>query len=173
MLTKVATPMLLAALGFALAVAPLLTLLATSLLLPGLIAWMHDPAPGRPVGRTMLGFGAAAAYGPVAAMVRQGTSAPLSASLLPAAEALGLAWGAAGMGWILCQAFGLAFAAYAQRQASAEVKRLLRARRELEIEWDIAPKAAGPRGGVAGAAAASGGAGEALRLPVPPRAAAP
>lgn len=135
--------MLVAALGFTLAIAPALVLLSVVLLLPGIAAWWRDADPGKPTGRAALGFGVAGAYSSLQLHIRQGQSFELAASLLMNGQVVGAAWGAAVVGWLVGWLAELAFRRHLRCRAVAEAHNLMSRRRELEQEWDLPP---GPTG---------------------------
>ena len=78
-------------------------LLAVVLLAPGLAGLAAERTQGRPVGRGMLLCGLAASVTPIRALWEDGHT--LSGSLVLALDppTVGLAWAAAGAGWLLSQ----------------------------------------------------------------------
>ena len=128
------------ALGFCLALAPALTVLCLALLLPGIAAWYLDSAHGRPMGRTVLAFGAAGAFAPV---WRQVQHDPTMHGLLAEAvdvRAFGFAWGLAGIGWLIGRAAQLAIAIHHRTEANSRIRHLKARRHALETEWDFGPR---------------------------------
>lgn len=136
LISRATLPVMAAALGFAFTYAPGTTLFSILLLLPGLVAWWLDNDRGRPTGRAILGFGIAGAYGPLHVQLWQGGSLDLATSLLSLSAIAG-AWGAAGAGWLVGWAAGLAFRRKQRRLCAFELSRLAADRRELEVEWEL------------------------------------
>lgn len=140
LVTKMTVPVLMAGFGFTLAIAPMFTLLAVVLLLPGIVAWWADADPSKPRSRTILGFGVAGAFGPLQPYLRQGQFLEPATSLLTGMEAISIAWGAAAIGWVIGRTIELVLHWHLKRGASSAADLLRAERRRLELEWDLPPR---------------------------------
>lgn len=125
------------ALGFALAVAPAVTALCLALLLPGIAAWFLDEAHGRPMGRAVLTFGTAGAFAPVWHHIQQDQTMQGVLNTAVSSRAVAIAWGLAGVGWLIGKAAQFAVELYLRSQAHDRVRQLNTLRQALEAEWDF------------------------------------
>jgi hypothetical protein len=117
--------------------APGVAVLACLLLLPGLVA-MAVAGPGwRVEARSVLLAGIAAAIAPLLALWHDGTGLDGAAQLLGRGEALPLAWGAAGLAWLLAEAVPLVLAAILEALAASQLARLREEHAALAAAWNL------------------------------------
>lgn len=123
--------------GAAVALATSSVLLAAALLLPGLLAWLAERAPERPMARAMLLFGCAGALPSLAAL----WSGPgdlwtaVDAALDP--HALARAWAAQAAGWLAAELLPVAGRLIADTTAARRVRLLRAERARLADEWSL------------------------------------
>lgn len=111
-------------------------LLLALLLAPALAGAALDRIPGRPIARTMLLFGLSASVGPLRSLWAAGHTLDVASELLTP-ETIGLAWGAAGGGWLLTQ-FTPVLARLALESAAFSRKLRLRTLRARCVdEWGL------------------------------------
>ena len=85
------------------AIAPGTIVVAAALLAPGLLALKLDREPGRPAARTVLTCGLAACVQPVVTLWNAGHSVDAAWAIASDPWVCGVAWAAAGAGWLLIQ----------------------------------------------------------------------
>ena len=121
--------------GAVVALVPAMALLLGVLLLPGLLAVLYDRQPGRPVARTVLMCGTAAAIAPVLALWGAGTTIDACVGLLGDLRVTGTAWSAAAIGWILAELAPVVALVALEAITAARTARLREARDKLAAEW--------------------------------------
>ncbi|HUZ63318.1 MAG TPA: hypothetical protein VMU82_06365 [Acetobacteraceae bacterium] len=109
------------------------------LLAPGLAALALDRAPGKPAARAMLLFGMAATARPLLMLWRMGHSLGVALHLALSFPVLGLAWSAAGGGWLLSELIPLATALVLEAKTAADMRALRAVRARLEEDWGVPP----------------------------------
>ncbi len=132
--------------------APGLAVLAAVLLLPGLIAVVAAGPGWRAQARALLLAGLALSLGPMVGLWRNGAGIRAALALLGQGSTLPLAWGAAGVAWLLAEAVPLLLAAAMEARVAADLTKVRDEHAALAADW-TAPEAAAASGG-----AASGGA---------------
>jgi len=111
-------------------------LLAGVLLVPTLIVFAVDRAPGRPVSRAVLLYGLAGLALPLGTLWSGGHSMDLSIALVTDPAAVALAWAAQGAGWLLTELVPLGIRLLLDTKAAAETAKLRSERAALTEEWD-------------------------------------
>ncbi len=114
-------------------------MMASILLLPSLLAWIGDRAPGHPTVRAVLLFGMAASCAPLDILWRNGHQMADALALLSDTRTLALAWAAQAGGWLLTQVMPVLIGAWGEAQHRIEVIRLNRRRETLQQEWNSTP----------------------------------
>ncbi len=109
--------------------------LGAALLLPALLAWFTERAPGRPLARCMALFGAAGALPSLAALWRGGGGLPASLDAALDLHDLALAWAAQAGGWLLAEALPLAGAGLIAAVAGSRERQLRAERARIAGEW--------------------------------------
>ncbi len=112
-----------------------LVVVAIILLLPGLLAMMLDTSENRLLGRSILFPCVAASLSPLYTVIRLGGGSTGALTVLSDPAVLGLAWAAAGFGWLMVEATtGMARvmleANVRQRRGQLEAQR-----EKLKAEW--------------------------------------
>ena len=125
--------------GVAAALAVPTALLMVVLLAPTLVALAIEPVPGRPFARAMLLCGLAASVFPVRTLWDQGHSLQASLALAADPSTLGVAWSAAGVGWLLCEFAPVLVRVVLESASLSRAARLRAARARLEEEWGFDP----------------------------------
>lgn len=131
----------------ALAVAtPGLALLVGVLLLPGLFA-VAVAGPGwRGEARAVLLAGVALSVAPALDLWRAGAGIGEAVAALGQGDALPMAWGAAGVAWLLAEAAPLLLAAVMEARVATRLARLREEHAALAADWTL-PGESGPAGG--------------------------
>ncbi|HUN43376.1 MAG TPA: hypothetical protein VMU81_24030 [Acetobacteraceae bacterium] len=114
---------------------PAMALLLGVLLLPGVLAVLSDQQPGRPVARTVLICGTAAAIAPVLALWGAGSSMDACLGLLGDLRVTGTAWSAAAVGWILAELAPVVVLVVLDAITATRTARLRAERNKLVEEW--------------------------------------
>lgn len=123
--------------GAAAVALPAAALMLGALLLPGLVAWLLDRAPGRPTATTMILFGTAAALPALPGFWDGGMNASAALTQLANPSISGMAWMAGAIGWALTVLLPMAAAGLLDVQARSRLRTLRAARRKLEQSWDL------------------------------------
>jgi hypothetical protein len=121
--------------GAVVALVPAMALLLGVLLLPGVLAVLYDRQGGRPVARTVLLCGTAAAVAPVLALWGAGDSMDACLILLGDLRVVGTAWSTAAAGWILAELAPVAALVVLEAITQTRAARLRSARERLATEW--------------------------------------
>jgi hypothetical protein len=121
--------------GAVVALVPAMALLLGVLLLPGVLAVLYDRQGGRPVARTVLMCGAAAAIAPMLALWSTGNTMDGCLASLSDLGVVGTAWSAAAAGWILAELAPVATLVVMEAITQARTARLRAARERLAADW--------------------------------------
>jgi hypothetical protein len=121
------------------AVATPTALLGGVLLAPGLVGLATERTPGRPVARGMLLGGLAASVAPIRALWDDGHTIAGSLALALDPSTVGLAWSAAGAGWVLAHLAPVVIRVALDAGSLSRAARLRAARARLEEEWGFGP----------------------------------
>jgi hypothetical protein len=121
--------------GAVVALVPAMALLLGVLLLPGLLAVLYDRQGGRPVARTVLLCGTAAAVAPIIVLWSAGNSMDACVELLGDLRVVGTAWSAAAAGWILAELAPVAVLVVLEAITQSRAARLRAERDRLAAEW--------------------------------------
>ncbi|MBV8578560.1 MAG: hypothetical protein JOZ58_26440 [Acetobacteraceae bacterium] len=116
-------------------------LLASILLGPGLIGLAVEGTQGRPVARTMLLSGLAASVSPMRALWDGGPSLDGTLALAFDPGTVGLAWFAAGSGWLLSQLAPIVVRVLLDSATQSRAARLRAERARLQEEWGFGAEA--------------------------------
>jgi hypothetical protein len=119
---------------------PAMALLLGVLLLPGGLAVLYDRQGGRPVARTVLLCGSAAAVAPAFALWGAGNNMDACFVLLSDLRVVGTAWSLAAAGWILAELAPVAVLVVLEAITQARAARLRAARDRLAAEWGFEPE---------------------------------
>ena len=120
--------------GAIVTLAPSIALLLGVLLGPGLLAFVFDRDPGRPVARSVLLCGLAACLQPLRSLwADQSVDAALG--LLGDVQTLGTAWSAAAAGWLLAELVPVGARLVLDALAQARAARLRAERAKLVENW--------------------------------------
>ncbi len=115
--------------------APGLAVLAGVLLLPGLVA-VAVAGPGwRAEARCVLLAGVATSIAPMLSLWRAGAGMDGAVGVLGGGNALPLAWGAAGLAWLLAEAAPLALAAVMEARIATQLAKLRDEHAALAADW--------------------------------------
>ncbi len=101
------------------------------------VALRLDKEPGRPVARTTLTCGLAGCVHPVITLWNMGQSFDTAIVIVTDPATLGLAWAAAGAGWLLTQVAPLSVRAVLEATALARGTRLRAARARVVEAWGV------------------------------------
>jgi hypothetical protein len=115
--------------------------LGAIMLAPGLIAYLTDRSPSRPVGRAVLFFGATIAPHSLIALWHAGNSVATSLAMAGDMRRVAAAWAIQAGGWLLAELAPLAARLLLEAKAQARIAILRRRRVRLEDEWGLAPRA--------------------------------
>jgi hypothetical protein len=115
--------------------APGLAILAGVLLLPGLVAVAMAGRGWRAEARCVLLAGVAMSVGPALALWRDGAGIDAALAGLGQGDALPLAWGAAGLAWLLTEAAPLVLASVMEARAAKRIARLRDEHAALAGDW--------------------------------------
>jgi len=99
-------------------------LLAAGLLGPAVAMFAMDGAPGRPVGRSVLLFGAAGSLRAFFALWDGGHSLPLAIGMLLDPQTVGIAWLASAAGWLSAESLPVLAQVTMETLASSRAARL-------------------------------------------------
>ncbi|HUB47512.1 MAG TPA: hypothetical protein VMB73_21230 [Acetobacteraceae bacterium] len=121
--------------GAMVALVPAMALLLGVLLLPGVLAVLYDQQPGRPVARTVLLCGTAAAIAPAIALWGAGITVDACLGLLGDLRVTGTAWSAAAVGWILAELAPVVVLVVLDAITATRAARLRAERDKLAAEW--------------------------------------
>ncbi len=121
--------------GAVVALVPAMALLLGVLLLPGVLAVLYDRQGGRPVARTVLLCGTAAAVAPMLALWGAGNNIDACLVLLSDLRVVGTAWSTAAAGWILAELAPVAALVVLEAITQTRAARLRAAREKLVAEW--------------------------------------
>jgi hypothetical protein len=115
------------------------------LLLPALLAVVLEREPGRPLTRTLLLFGIAGAWDPIAAFWQARSVNDVDWSAILGGRPLALAWLAQAAGCLLAEGAGLGFVLLADRE-SERIKAACQAEiAALRTEWSLTETEGGVR----------------------------
>jgi hypothetical protein len=115
--------------------APGLAVLAGVLLLPGLVAAAMAGRAWRAEARCVLLAGVAMSVAPLLALWRDGAGIEAAMAALGQGDALPLAWGAAGLAWLLAEAGPLVLASAMEARAANRIARLRDEHAALSGDW--------------------------------------
>jgi hypothetical protein len=121
--------------GAVVALVPAMALLLGVLLLPGVLAVLYDRQGGRPVARTVLLCGAAAAVAPMIALWGAGNNMDACLVLLGDLRVVGTAWSTEAAGWILAELAPVAVLVVLEAITQTHATKLRSAREKLVAEW--------------------------------------
>lgn len=110
-------------------------ILAAGLLGPAVAVFVMDAAPGRPVGRAVLLFGAAGSVGTLFALWNGGHSVPLALGLLFDPANVGIAWVASAGGWLAAEALPVLVRVGSDALAASRAARLRAEIAKHEEAW--------------------------------------
>jgi hypothetical protein len=127
--------------GAVVALVPAIALLLGVLLLPGLLAVLYDRqgGGGRPVARTVLLCGTAAAVAPILVLWGAGNNVDACVVLLGDLRVVGTAWSAAAAGWILAELAPVAVLVVLEAITQTRTAKLRAERQRLATEWGFDP----------------------------------
>ncbi len=125
--------------GAVVALVPAMALLLGVLLLPGVLAVLYDRQGGRPVARTVLLCGTAAAVAPTVALWGAGNNLDACLMLLGDLRVVGTAWSTAAAGWILAELAPVAVLIVLEAITQTRAARLRAERERLAAEWGVDP----------------------------------
>ncbi len=117
--------------------APGLAILACVLLLPGLVAAAMAGRAWRREARCVLLAGVAMSVAPLLGLWRDGAGIDAAVAALGHGDALPLAWGGAGLAWLLAEAGPLLLAAAMEARAATRIARLRDEHAALSGEWTV------------------------------------
>jgi hypothetical protein len=120
-----------AALSFATAPAMLLVVL----LLPGLVAYVVERTPGKPISESMLLLGLATTFTPLRVLWEGGHTMEACIPLISDPARLGLSWMAAASGWLMYEAAQMIARQLGEHGARRKMNQLRKERAELVTEW--------------------------------------
>ena len=121
--------------GAVVALVPAVALLLGVLLLPGVLAVLYDREAGRPVARTVLLCGTAAAIAPVLALWGAGDTVDACLGLLSDLRVVGSAWSAAAVGWIVAELAPVVALVALEAMTATRAASLRAERARLLAEW--------------------------------------
>ncbi len=121
--------------GAVMALVPATAVMGLALLAPGLVAYALEETAGRPVSRSMLLLGAAAAFAPLRTLWDAGNTLEAAMSIVTDPVRLGMAWVAAGVGWMLSELTQLVGREVLEVLARHRAATLQQERAALEAEW--------------------------------------
>jgi hypothetical protein len=125
--------------GAVVALVPAMALLLGVLLLPGVLAVLYDRQGGRPVARTVLLCGTAAAVAPILTLWSAGNTMDACVALLGDLRVVGTAWSAAAAGWILAELAPVAVLVVLETITQTRTARLRAERDRLAADWGFDP----------------------------------
>jgi hypothetical protein len=123
--------------GVLAAIAPGIATVAAGLLAPGVVALRLDREPGRPVARTVLTCGLAGCVHPVITLWNTGQSFETAITIVTEPTTIGIAWSAAGAGWLLTQIVPLVVRVALEAVALGRSTRLRAARSRIGEAWGL------------------------------------
>jgi hypothetical protein len=123
--------------GVLAAIVPGIATVAAGLLAPGLVALRLDREPGRPVARTVLTCGLAGCVQPVITLWNIGQSFETAIAIVTDPATVGIAWSAAGAGWLLTQVIPLVVRVALEAVALGRSTRLRAARSRIAEAWGL------------------------------------
>ncbi len=121
--------------GAVMALVPATAVVALVLLAPGLIGYALEETAGKPVSRTMLLLGAAATFAPLRGLWDAGNTLDAAMATITDPVRLGMAWVAAGTGWMLSELTQLVGREVLEVLARHRAAALRQERAALEAEW--------------------------------------
>jgi len=121
--------------GAVVALVPAMAVLFGVLLLPGVLAVLYDRQGGRPVARTVLLCGMAAAVAPMLTLWGAGNNMDACFALLGDLRVVGTAWSTASAGWILAELAPVGALVVLEAITQTRAARLRAARERLAAEW--------------------------------------
>ncbi len=130
--------------GALLMLAPPLALLLGTLLAPALIARMLDQGAGRPTALAVTMCNLPASVTPMLTLWRQGHDMATAMAMASDMSVVGLAWAAAGAGWLMAELAPVAIFLALEAGARTRAIRLRTVRARLEQEWGAAPGSGTP-----------------------------
>lgn len=133
--------------GLLLAMCPGGVVLGGLLLLPGGLACLIDPTPGKSAGRPVLLCGAATAIAPAAAWWMAGPDIANALAIATSPDRLALAWCVQSLAWLGVEALPALIRTALNAAASTRMATLRRTRAGLEAEWSIPPSEPAPDDG--------------------------
>lgn len=116
---------------------PGIATVAAGLLAPGVVALRLDREPGRPVARTVLTCGLAGCVHPVITLWNTGQSFQTAIAIITDPTTIGIAWGAAGAGWLLTQIIPLVVRVALEAVALGRSTRLRATRSQIAEAWGL------------------------------------
>lgn len=128
--------------------APGVAVLAGVLLLPGLVAVSVAGRAWRGQARAVLLAGVALSLAPMLGLWRAGGGVGTAIAVLGQGNTLPLAWGAAGVAWLLAEAVPLLIAAAAEARVASQLAKLRAEHAALAADW-TPPASAKPAASVA------------------------
>jgi len=111
------------------------------LMLPAIIANVTETAPGKPLTRVLMLFGAAAIVSPLHILWTSGHTLVGALTLVEDPAVLSLSYAAAGGGWLLAELVPVLVRVALEATARAKTARLRAARARLQEEWRLADDA--------------------------------
>ena len=123
--------------GVLAAILPGIATVAAGLLAPGVVALRLDREPGRPVARTVLTCGLAGCVHPVITLWNTGQSFETAIVIVTDPTTIGIAWSAAGAGWLLTQIVPLVVRVALEAVALGQSTRLRAARSRIAEAWGL------------------------------------
>ncbi len=113
--------------------------LGAALLLPAMLTWFTDEAPGRPVARCLLLFGIAGSLPSLVALWRGPGNLGAALEMALDMHTVAQAWALQALGWLLAEGLPLAGLLVVDAQM-AHRTRIMRAKRDrLAEEWSLPP----------------------------------
>ena len=123
--------------------------MAGVLLAPGLLIYITEDTPGKPVGESMLLLGLASAFMPIRLLWENGATLQACIDLLSDPAHICISWLAAGAGWLMTELTQLVGREFYEVAAKRRIAALRRERADLEEEWgslEAASRSAARRG---------------------------
>jgi len=119
---------------------PAIATLSAILLAPGLVAYILDRSPTRPVGRSVLLFGAVLAPQNLLTLWHAGNSMAASLGMAADMRRVAAIWALQASGWMLAELTPVLVRLVLDAKSLARRTQLQRRRAELEAEWALPPR---------------------------------